>query len=1147
MNSAGSANKENAKALDSIQGKTQAFKSALEELVNQTISSDAIKGIVDFGTNILKLGSNMDSLLPVITTLLALPISNTIGTIITSLQTLYTTIAAGEATVMSFSSVIGLVITAISAVVSGIEIYQAKERQMAKEAATAADSTLDQVTAIGQLEQQYEDIIDSSATEAEKNSQLASIKKTLVEQYGFEEDAIKGVTSARKEDIAAIEEESLKKINIAIAENSKEYEKSKKVVEEYQQSLVGEVATTDPVIQELSKYGIAMQDASDNSKLLTIESTNLIDQYDNLTSALAYLQGQKDKGLLTTDGELIAYSNIQNAVNNMKQDYEAYATEYESGTKLIAQSMILQKSAAVDSQESFNNYRESLLRSTEGNKELQDAIADQLNNYFPQYIDSINTASNDTVALGDDSEGASVQLSGLSDTSASLSAKLYTLSTSAGYSEQSIFNLLASMSSFNGASLDVSQKLAALAQLTIAAGNASSAINSVLGTYQARSGAVIAGYVAQGMTKAQAEAKYYSSAYAEFTGDDDYSKHEQKAATTPKGSGGGGGGGSSSKTDTQLENLKSIVSLRKSELDLMQERGDSEESQIGKMKEIQTALANEAAYLRKVGGSQEDINELSTEWWKIQKQIVQAQKQIIQNTQDQIDKKIDLLNKEKDEINDYYDAEIDKLQEANDELENNLELQEAIEALDKAKSLRKHVYKDGSFQYVEDVDAVAAAQKNLDEVQRKQNLESQVKALEDARDSKIKSIDDEIQKWEDYKDYLDDLSDSLDKKNTTMLNMEQSTTDQESQIFNQRLSNVSSFVSQYNSLMSGLGSTSGSGAGFSAIGSSSGTGIDATSAFGTSDSATTGTSRTRTPRSEPLDRLSNISSIKRWYYGKGNDDKYKAYLKATDFSTLASKATTLEQLQDYLEMREVKAKELGFELGKNGIASTQDLWDKYSGNVKTSWRDTYTGKDYTGTLKDYNEWYKLRFGTESEKAQSVQNDLTGAKNFLYPSGTPGYNVQQTIAAERYKNANIGTDLSGKTEEELAALYMQSQGLTSAGGTLEDAEKLKSMGYASGTTNASKGIHKVGENGAELRLLNNGDGIIPAKATSNLMQLGQYSPTQWFSQLKGEATGTGYGNSTSLSVANVTLPNVSNAQEFVAGLKNLAVQYSTQRK
>ena len=138
MNSAGSANKENAKALDSIQGKTQAFKSALEELVNQTISSEAIKGIVDFGTNILKLGSNMDSLLPVITTLLALPISNTIGTIITSLQTLYTTIAAGEATVMSFSSVIGLAVAAISAVVSGVEVYQASQRQMAQEAATAS-------------------------------------------------------------------------------------------------------------------------------------------------------------------------------------------------------------------------------------------------------------------------------------------------------------------------------------------------------------------------------------------------------------------------------------------------------------------------------------------------------------------------------------------------------------------------------------------------------------------------------------------------------------------------------------------------------------------------------------------------------------------------------------------------------------------------------------------------------------------------------------------------------------------------------------------------------------------------------------------------------------------------------------------------
>lgn len=102
-------------------------------------------------------------------------------------------------------------------------------------------------------------------------------------------------------------------------------------------------------------------------------------------------------------------------------------------------------------------------------------------------------------------------------------------------------------------------------------------------------------------------------------------------------------------------------------------------------------------------------------------------------------------------------------------------------------------------------------------------------------------------------------------------------------------------------------------------------------------------------------------------------------------------------------------------------------------------------------------------------------------------------------------------------------------------------------YANGTSNASGGLSLVGENGPELRLLNSGDGILPAKVTPNLMQLGQYSPTQWFSQLKGEATGTGYGNNMSLSVANVTLPNVSNAQEFVAGLKNLAVQYSTQRK
>lgn len=49
---------------------------------------------------------------------------------------------------------------------------------------------------------------------------------------------------------------------------------------------------------------------------------------------------------------------------------------------------------------------------------------------------------------------------------------------------------------------------------------------------------------------------------------------------------------------------------------------------------------------------------------------------------------------------------------------------------------------------------------------------------------------------------------------------------------------------------------------------------------------------------------------------------------------------------------------------------------------------------------------------------------------------------------------------------------------------------KVNGYASGTLSASGGMSLVGENGPELRVVNSGDGIIPAEITKKSMGLGQ---------------------------------------------------------
>lgn len=78
---------------------------------------------------------------------------------------------------------------------------------------------------------------------------------------------------------------------------------------------------------------------------------------------------------------------------------------------------------------------------------------------------------------------------------------------------------------------------------------------------------------------------------------------------------------SKSTKDEYLETLKSAVSLRESELTLMEHQGASQDEQIAKMRQIQSAIHDQAEYLRSIGASQEEINKLSSDWWKWEEKI----------------------------------------------------------------------------------------------------------------------------------------------------------------------------------------------------------------------------------------------------------------------------------------------------------------------------------------------------------------------------------------------------------------------------------------------------------------------------------------------------------------------------------------------
>ena len=95
-------------------------------------------------------------------------------------------------------------------------------------------------------------------------------------------------------------------------------------------------------------------------------------------------------------------------------------------------------------------------------------------------------------------------------------------------------------------------------------------------------------------------------------------------------------------------------------------------------------------------------------------------------------------------------------------------------------------------------------------------------------------------------------------------------------------------------------------------------------------------------------------------------------------------------------------------------------------------------------------------------------------------------------------------------------------------------------YAEGTINAKGGMSIVGERGAELRVLNRGDGIIPADITKNLWKWGTIDPER----IKSGATGN--IETYNIDVDNVSLPDVTSPEEFISGIKNLALQKAYNR-
>lgn len=402
------------------------------------------------------------------------------------------------------------------------------------------------------------------------------------------------------------------------------------------------------------------------------------------------------------------------------------------------------------------------------------------------------------------------------------------------------YQLVAAEKVFNNSNLNVSEKISALQQLAQQAGiTATLLAASSTATHDQMSG-YIRTQMMKGMSESEATQSYLESIYKEFmsfvptatevgTGGD---SEKTKSPTTKK--------------DTILENYKERVSVLKSELALMQERGDNEEAQVAKMRQIQDALHQQAEYMRKIGSNEADINALSQEHWKYTNQIndlLKEQKDTTQNITEElnkqksayesavsyviskIDEEISALEKQKSDIEKFYDDQIQALQDTNDELERQIQYEQLLNNLAQAKDKGLYVFSNGQFQYMQDVEAISAAQAELDAYDRDEALRKEVERLNKLKDRAVESIDKQIEKWQEYKDEWSDVVNQYSNEQDKLLAEQLFGINTEQQNWEKRLANAQEFANKYNAIMASLDAASGtatSGDGYSFSGAGTG-------------------------------------------------------------------------------------------------------------------------------------------------------------------------------------------------------------------------------------------------------------------------------------------------------------------------------------
>lgn len=1012
LESAGSAARENSRYMESLEAKVAQLQSTFQQLSSTVVDSELVSTLLDLANNVLtKLNSEAGAtviqwglLTGVLTggiVIFGTIASKLIGMIGTIVQVVagVTTLTASFGTLASVAFPIAGLIAGIA--VAGYSLYKYYKQ---------ANPTLEEAT--------------------ENLTNLQNELKTNQERL----DEINSIPWYDRTDDIYAEREELMKLN-------EELEKQIRLAEEQQIEAARKVTTKDRTTPTGSRYETRLngevhniiQDAGYSQKVyvqMLAQAVGVQDEFMGSTELMK--EGLKQLGFtirqVSQDIEVGAEESNKyyiDSLNNMTSAIKA-AQDADLGGAYIDQRI-----------RNYNKEIESLSEVVEAYKLLRDngeELSDSALELIDAYDEWISTSGQVRDEMAEQDRVANVVANGLKVEAASLAqliAKYPELASATATANgnsyilaDTLLDLAASGDEVALAMANASRETLRLATVAASQDYKSAVKNFIQNTSSATADAMSA--AKDNLNQAIAAEQALIAAINE-------GNKLTVNVSTSIDTGGSGGGGSGSVAGV-LDGIKDYLEKEEHKVFLLDKNDQEGNAQaiIDIYKNAQNVIHAYADKLRGLGYAEDsaEIRELQELWWEYQDNIEQVYENIrqiaeekaaeaekawsealqdnIESLQEQqsayeslfnhmvsnIEKEIAALEEQKNAEEQYWDDKINALEEQNDELDRQLDLEKKMDALAKARQKKVMVYKDGRFQYIEDIDEVSVAQEELDEYNREEALRQEIENLEKLKEEAISNIDDQIEAWEEYKEAWSSIVDDYQKEQDRLLIEQQLGIDIENDNWKERLDNFKSFADEY---------------------------INA--------------------------------------------------------------------------MKELQAAQNEYNQGYQG-PTADDYYDDIISSMQPTDNWEYLDSIIRGQSATLPNGRIVRV--------SIVNGHTQTK------GLPVGSVVHTNGGDWQVTA-VNSDGS-----------YQSQ---------------KVNGYASGTLSASGGMSLVGENGPELRVVNSGDGIIPAEITKNLWAWGNFSPGNLIGGLINTLSTMKENSGIIIQNFNPNLSNVTDGESFVAYLQN----------